>query len=377
VWIGDLIYDSYLRIYNEPTIFFEKKFYRHLKLCVSNFIFWESYLKKNKIEAVITSHSVYVSAILLRLAVKNNISVYISSLTNIYKLSKKNLWAYNEFKKYPNMFSKLKKNQKKNALFLSKKRLGLRFMGKIGVDMQYSTKSAYTNNFKKKLIKSSDKIKILIATHCFFDSPHSYGKNIFPDFYEWLDFLGKISVKTKYDWYIKLHPDFHPLTLKIINEFIKKYNKFNLLPSDSSHHQIIREGVDFVLTVYGSIGHEYPLFNIPVINASINNPHIKYKFNVHPRNLNEYKKILLNLSRVNIKINKNEIYEYYYMAYLFKQDNLSLVNYNQLLKYVGSYNFQFTSKVYKYWVTQFKNNILLDRKIQRFINNEKSDILYI
>ena len=48
--------------------------------------------------------------------------------------------------------------------------------------MHYSNKSAYTNVYKQKLIKKSEKIKILIATHCFFDSPHSYGKNIFPDF---------------------------------------------------------------------------------------------------------------------------------------------------------------------------------------------------
>jgi hypothetical protein len=377
VYLGDLIYDSYLRFYNEPTIIFEKKFYQYLKKCISDFIFWEDYFKNNKIKAVITSHSVYISAILLRLATKKNIPVYISSLTNIYRLSKKNLWAYNEFQHYPSIFSKLKMNQKKKAFFLSKKKLALRFSGKIGVDMHYSTKSAYANVHKQKLIKNSKKIKILIATHCFFDSPHSYGKNIFPDFYEWIDYLGKISNKTDYDWYIKLHPDYHPLTMNVINHFLKKYNRFHLLPSDSSHHQIIKEGIDFVLTVYGSIGHEYPLFNIPVINASINNPHIKYKFNVHPRNLNEYKKILLNLSRINIKINKNKIYEYYYMAYLFKQDNLSLINYNQILKYVGGYKFQFTSKVYKYWVSQFKNNILLDRKIGRFINNEKRYILYI
>jgi len=377
IYIGDLIYDSYLKIYNEPTIDFDKKFYRHLKKCISTFIFWEDYFKKNKIKAVITSHSVYISAILLRIAAKKNIPVYVSSLTNIYKLSKKNLWAYKEFKKYPNMFSKLKVEQKKNAFLLSKKRLALRFSGKVGVDMHYSTKSAYTNIYKPKLIKNSDKIKILIATHCFFDSPHSYGKNIFPDFYEWLNFLGKISNKTDYDWYIKLHPDYHPLTMNVINYFIKKYNKLHLLPTDSSNLQIIKEGIDFVLTVYGSIGHEYPLFNIPVINASVNNPHIKYKFNVHPRNLNEYKKILLHLNRINPAINKNKIYEYYYMAYLFKKDNLSLVNYDQILKYVGGYKFQFTSKVYKYWVLQFKNNILLDKKIDKFVNNEKSYVLYI
>ena len=100
----------------------------------------------------------------------------------------------------------------------------MRFSGKIGVDMHYSNKSAYTNVYKQKLIKKSEKIKILIATHCFFDSPHSYGKNIFPDFYEWLDYLGKISNKTDYDWYIKLHPNYHPLTMNVINHFLKKHH---------------------------------------------------------------------------------------------------------------------------------------------------------
>ena len=54
----------------------------------------------------------------------------------------------------------------------------MRFEGKIGVDMRYSTKSAYGKIKKKKTYKSIKKIKILIAAHCFSDSPHSYGYNI-------------------------------------------------------------------------------------------------------------------------------------------------------------------------------------------------------
>jgi hypothetical protein len=380
IYVGDLIYDSYLRIYNQPTIIFDKQFYRYLKSCILIFIFWENYLKKNKIRAVLVSHSVYIGAILLRLAVKKNIPVYLSSLTDIYRLSNKNLWAYKEFNQYPNIFSKFKRNQKKIAISLAKKRIVSRFRGKIGVDMHYSNKSAYQNIFyKEKLIKNSCKIKILIATHCFFDSPHSYGKNIFCDFYEWIDYLGKISTKTDYDWYIKLHPDYHPLTLKVINYFTKKYNKFILLPTDSSHHQIIKEGIDFVLTIYGSVGHEYPLFNIPVINASVNNPHNRYKFNIHPKNFREYENILLNLKTVSIKINKNEVYEYYYMANIFNKDNGNLINYDQIIKYLGHYQFQFTSKVYKYWVLKFKNknDILINKKIEGFINNKKNYILHI
>ena len=377
IYIGDLIYDSYLRIYNEPTIIFDKKFYKFLRKSLSYFIFWENYLNRNKVKAVIISHSVYISAILLRIAVKKNIPVYISTLSNIYKLSEKNFFPFEEFKKYPITFSKLKKNEKQKAINLSKKRLLLRFRGKVGVDMHYSTKSSYTNNFKTRLIKNSHKIKILIATHCFFDSPHSYGKNLFCDFYEWLEYLGKLSIKTDYDWYIKLHPDYHPLTLKVINGFLKRYSKFNLLPSDSSHHQIINEGINFVLTVYGSIGHEYPLFNVPVINASINNPHIKYSFNIHPKNISHYKKIILNLKNIKYKINKKKVYEYYYMAFLYKTEKESLIKINQVLKYVGGYHNQFTSKIYKYWILHYKKNILLEKKIEKFINNKRSYSLYI
>ena len=42
-------------------------------------------------------------------------------------------------------------------------------------------------------IKNSNKTKVLICTHCFFDNPHGYGGMIFLDFYEWLVFLGEIS----------------------------------------------------------------------------------------------------------------------------------------------------------------------------------------
>ena len=35
------------------------------------------------------------------------------------------------------------------------------------------------------------KKKILIAAHHFSDAPNVYGKFIFSDFYDWIDFLGK------------------------------------------------------------------------------------------------------------------------------------------------------------------------------------------
>ena len=91
--------------------------------------------------------------------------------------------------------------------------------------MRYSTKSAYGKIKKKRLIKVSKKIKILIAAHCFSDSPHSYGYNIFDDFYDWIENLGIISEKTDYDWYVKTHPDYIESSKLTLIKLIKKYPK--------------------------------------------------------------------------------------------------------------------------------------------------------
>ena len=51
-----------------------------------------------------------------------------------------------------------------------------------------------------------------------------------------------------------------------------------------------------------------------VINASLFNPHISYDFNINPSSKKEYINLLLNLSdKVKIEINKNDVYEFYYM----------------------------------------------------------------
>ena len=61
--------------------------------------------------------------------------------------------------------------------------------------MNYSKKSAFTKKKIKKLIINPNKTNLLICTHYFYDNPHAYGGNLFYDFYEWIKFLGKISLK--------------------------------------------------------------------------------------------------------------------------------------------------------------------------------------
>ena len=375
--IGDLLYDSFLKKYNEATIDIkEEKFKNFLFHFIEIYFFWKKYLENNNVKALIVSHCVYHQALPLRLAISKNIPSFQASAAYIYRLSKNQKFAYKEYFDYKKEFLKLPEYKKVDGIREAKHRLQQRFSGKVGIDLRYSKKSAYGKFLNTRLLKNNDKIKILIATHCFSDSPHSFGELLFPDFYEWINFLGKLSAKRDYDWYLKTHPDFIQSTRNRIKSFVKKYDRFELLPAEASHLQIIDEGINFVLTCHGTIGHEYAAKGKTVINASLNNPHISYNFNIHPKNIQEYENLLLNLKNINFSFDKKEVYEFYYMKYINEKANWLFKNHNELIKNIGYYA-QFNPVIYKIFLDQFsedRHNEVL-KSLKNFING--NDYLFI
>ena len=187
---------------------------------------------------------------------------------------------------------------------------------------------------KNRIIKKTNKFKIIIFPLSFFDAPSGWGGALFNDFYEWLEYLLKLSLKTNYDWYIKLHPDvllkWDYLNYSVTKNLLKNFKNVKWIEPAVAHNQIIKEGINAAVTIHGTVGSEYPYFNIPVVNASKNNPHMNYKFNYHPQNVKEFKKIILNLANKKKKINKREILEFYFMHNI-------LTKYNKMgidLKYI-------------------------------------------
>lgn len=357
VRIGDLIYDSYLRKYHKPTIEIKSpNFFWYLIEVIDLFLFWEKFFQKNKIAAINVSHCVYTLAIPLRIAIHNRIPAFQFNATHAYRLSKKNPFAYNDFFYFRERFAKLPRSARNRGLLEAKKRIRRRLNGEIGVDMSYSKKSAFGIPVAQKILRSSAKKKILIATHCFFDSPHSYGDNIFPDFYEWLEFLGKFSRETHYDWYIKTHPDYLPGTMEIIKAFLQRYPNITLLPSNCSHHQIISEGIDLALTVYGTIAFEYAILGVPVVNASQNNPHIAYSFNLHAKSVEHYEKILKNPKSFQHKGSKKDVLEFYFMKNIYNKENIFFKDYKKTIADLGGYKKQFSPFVYKNWISEWTPN---------------------
>ena len=371
--IGDLIYDSFLKRYKLDTInIYSHDFKKYLELFIYLFIYWKDFFKDNKVKSVISSHSVYSCGIPVRIAINKNIKCFISNSHFLYKLNKKKIFAECEFIESKKIFNKFSKRNKNKKLFLAKKSLEKRFLGHYSKDIFYSSNASYKKSNFNKIILDKNKFNILIAAHSFYDSPHVYGDILFEDFGEWLDFLGTLSLKTEKNiqWYIKDGPDYPEYNSFLIEKFVKKYPAIKIIPRDCSHHYLI-DKINLLLTCYGTIAHEYAYFDVPVLNASKNNPHNNYNFCIHPKNLKIYKNIILNAKKLKLKINKKQIYEFYFMRYLFYKKGWNF-NWDNFIDKYGYKNL-FTEKLYDYWLKHFikdEHNII-QNKLDTFIDNKE------
>jgi hypothetical protein len=372
VWVGDLIYDHYLAIYKLPTPNIKSDELKEILFEFSIlYYYWKDLCSKKKTKALIVSHACYFMGLPCRIAISLNIPVYQVNLQAIYYLTKKNIFAYSEFRSYKSDFEKLDITTKNNGIAKARERLKLVFQGRTDIDQPYITHSAYApKKTSTRIIVNKHPIKILIASHSFYDAFHWQGIDLFPDFYEWLEFLGELSNHTDYEWYIKTHPGIEILDKKTIDDFVSRYKKIILIPNTTSHHQLIEEGINIVLTVYGSIGIEYAAKNITVINASLNNQHIAYDFNIHPKSKQELKNIILNInSYVNLNLFPEDVYKCYYMKYLHSNFNIFFSDYESVVKKMGGYNFTFSSKIYDHWINYCTPNrqTRIELNLKKFI----------
>lgn len=375
VWMGIDIYESYLRSFSKPTVYLDDpKLLNIIDKAVELLIFWTDYIEKNKVTAIVVSHDCYIDLdIICKIAYLKQIPVYLPNIRGMFLSNSPHSIYSSRFYNYRKMFSSLPLEEQAKGIELAKKQLQRRFQGEVGVDMPYSTKSAFKQSVDDKpVLRKNDKIKVLICTHCFYDNPHGYGGMLFIDFYEWLQYLGKISDRTNYDWYLKMHPDPMPGTEEIIKEIIAEYPGITFLSPDTSFLKLAKKGLNFALTVYGSVGHELPALGVQVINAGYN-PHIAYDFNWHPGSLEEYEYFLLNLDKLHKNINMQELYEFYYMHhYYVLADNLILKSFRQSLEDLDLEQ-QNGSETYEYFLdqlTEAKHKEII-KNMQKFIDSGK------
>ena len=357
--LGDLIYDSYLtrNRKQKPTIDIDSNDFKNfLKDFLNLFFFWSEYFRNNKIKDLLVSHSIYTMGIPYRIALKNKIDCYEVKENRIKRHRQENPYHYSEVYDYPKIFKKFDKKIQKKALVLANNNLKKRFEG-INLDMPYAAKTAFNKKKIETNLYKTDKYTILILPHDFLDAPHIGGKFAYADMYEWIKNLSELSLKKKnYNWLLKTHKKqggkftfYQNFTEKNIDKLIKRSN-IKKLNSDLSHNQIIKNRVDLVLTVFGTAAHEYAYKGINVLNASRINPHAGYKFNYHISSEIKYKNFFNNLQNKKTNINKKKVLEFYYMHYIYNSKDWFFLDYNRMLKKLGSYHYQWSSKFYDYWL---------------------------
>tara|TARA_Y100000590_G_scaffold470631_1_gene667190 strand:+ start:3339 stop:4940 length:1602 start_codon:yes stop_codon:yes gene_type:complete len=373
ITVGDLIYDGFLKKYNEYTLDPKnEKFEKYYSSFLKTFLFWYNYIKKNNVVSVVASHPVYENAVPLRIAYELNKDAFTSSLHFTYRHSKKEFTFNYDVK---NRFKKLNKKEKQNGLILANKILKKIFAGKRIMQSEVFTLPGSEQRkpiFQR--IKASNKKKqnnnILIAIHSFSDAPHVFGKLIFADHYEWLNFLGKETNKLRnFNWLLKIHPIYYDKEINMVKKIMKDFPHIKILPKSTTHKELINKGIKFVFSVYGSVVYEYAYFGIPSILASHNHPYKNFRFVKDAKNLKEYKKIIKNLNILNINFSKKDVLEYCYMR--FAKSNKMFNDYTKVADEIGE---KIRSPlIYDKWIKELSEskNKKIIKKYKSFINSKK------
>ena len=381
VWVGDLIYDQYLRTYRKGTIKLDdNEWLGFLHESCFTTLYWIDYFHDHDVNSVNVGHTCYFQAIPSRVAISMKRKSFLIMPDRAYYLSQNNFYDDAEYFEYPEIFSnELDSKKREKALQLAKEQLEELFSGVLGVDSAHKEVSGFEPQ-DERAIFSHEKRNIFVAMHCFSDGPNSFGSNLFPDFVSWFNYLDKIAQNSKFAWYIKPHPAFNEDDKNIFNELTRGKPWWNIVSNRTSHHSILANKVDLVLTMYGTVGFEYAYHGVKVINASRVNPHIGYKFNLHPASIEEYTKMILDPDAYEVNIDLREIQEYYFMRFMRNTKNIFYKNYDEMTEASGGYEKQWDSRdVFRY--TRNNWNLARDENVRdvffKFLENPVGLYRYI
>ncbi|MDA9370994.1 hypothetical protein N9R49_02205 [Gammaproteobacteria bacterium] len=320
ILFGDLVYDTYLRSYAEPTVDLDD---HRLKLVLINaldiYFSINDYYDNHNVKKVILSHSVYIQyGLVARVALSKNIDVYNFPWESIvHKLTLDHPTPHVNHLMHRKYFAK--KDNQSDLLQRAKDVLEKRLSGSIDPGIAYMKKSAYEqSNDYKKVFLHDGRPKVVLMLHCFYDAPHIFKTKVFEDFYEWVTFIFDLVPDMNIDFVVKPHPNAKPLNERILKDIQLIYPKVRFLDDSISSVDIIKDGAEFMLTVYGTAVHEFAYQDITVLTAG-DHPAAAYSFSVNSISKEEFKENLLNIRDINLQIDKNEILEFFYMQYLNPQ----------------------------------------------------------
>lgn len=341
VIIGDLIYDTYLRVGPHPTANLrDPQLAEMIHAAVRITIACREYFARKKVIGIIPDHLIYTfSGIITRCALMANVPVYqVFYGEHFYAYSIScaagDSWMSlrRPFPLFRELFAKLSPEAQVVARRRGREAMERRLSGQpdgilAATNDQYGApvvQSAYAGETSEPVLADTGRPRMLVLLHDFCEAIHTYRDMLFPDFYEWIDFLLSKASETEFDWYVKPHPNLArggvvpDANRRVVEQFKAKYPRIYFLEPTTSSKQIIREGVSAMFTGCGTAGHEFAYMGVPVVNAG-DNPHIAYDFNIHPRTLEEYAHCIAHADSLKVNLRKEDIEEFVYMNYFFTE----------------------------------------------------------
>ena len=207
-----------------------------------------------------------------------------------------------------NLFSKLKYKQQNFFIENGFKELNKRqenLVNDINVRYAYSKKNKL-DNFHKNL-SSNKNIKVLVASHAWFDFPHSFGMKNFDNYYDFILTTYEIAkTSPNIEGYFKPHPTESWYGGFQLKDVIKdKFKNISITNDNCSTSEIINL-CDVVITVHGTIALEAGICKKLIICAD-NNYFKNWPFVKTATSKSNYINLLNDLKR--FKQNENSNYK--------------------------------------------------------------------
>ena len=327
IHIGFLIYDTYIRFYNTPILKIKSiKLLILIYTAIKNLDFYRSIkIKELKIN-YFTPYTSYIASGSISLGLLHNeksiISLYSCAFPKkIKKLSKIDQNHSPNFSQYKSIFEIL--NNKKTKLKTAKILFESRFLG--AKDLTYMNVNVYEKN-GIILNKNFDGILFL---HDFMDAPHDYGPLLFNDFYEWAIKSFEYIVKNDLNIGIKFHPNQTNESKLVVNKLISDYPQLNWINPKISNKVIFDSGIKYGISVFGTVLSELAFHGITPLAAG-SNPYESYNFVYNPSSKEEYFDFMKNPKK--IKIQKEELFQFYYMNYIYCDSKINYLSKSYLNK---------------------------------------------
>ena len=331
--VGDMIYDTYLRVYFKATL--EYRDPRLLDLIYDALLIVEiclDYLSRHEVRAFLGTDLVYqFDGILARICAGKGIPAYTLSLDPL--VLKKNdsefghgnradfaSWpARGRYGPLPKLMNSLSPERKEAGRRWSEANMKNRFAGKADVTnvIWGETNTVYQAPTTKRLLSDTGRPRCLIMLHDFCDGCHYYPLTTFEDFYEWTIYTLTEAAKTPFDWHVKPHPlrydkDIDRLTFSIADEIKRRFPNVRVLSPECSNRQILEEGIHSMFTLHGSGALEFACFKVPVVSAGAP-PYRNCRFQLCPADKAEYAAMIAKADRLEVKIDLDELHLAHYL----------------------------------------------------------------